>query len=582
MNLKRQQEILQELEVLIPIARREEARESFKDFIRLYFTGHKLAKSPVFHLEMIRLMALLAQNKSLSPLDKEDRAEHKEEAKEAKDGQSTQINKEGGEGETPWEGGESNMVTPTVISHKITKPVSTFFLEKDNDNHLDTSKRLLFIAPRGFAKSTLCSVFFPLWLALYGKKKDIFVVSATISLAKEMLRKIRAELEANERILSDFGEMKSDKWTEDMLVLGNGTIIRAKGRGFQIRGFRPDIILCDDLEDEETLYSREQREKLEQWFFRTLLPALKPDQGLLYVGTKLHQLALIGKLEDKEEFTSRHFKALTNGVSIWEEYWPTDRLLALRKELGNYAFEAEYQNNPISLADQPIKPEYLDGVKVGGKEEVSCLAIDPAISEKESSDYRAFVLFKRTEEGFKEVFSEKGRWGVDEQVERIIRIYETYHPTRVVIEEIAFQKIFREVLLKRAREKKLYIPVSQAELGKGDNKKPRDKMTRLLGVSHLFEQRLVEVVNPELRDELLIFPQGDHDDLVDAAVYALDWLTHYRQGKYMVKVAEEKFVEGRKSYFVKEIRPGVFISTEEVPTIEKQLAKSKNFFSYNG
>src|SRR3990167_4516113 len=168
--------------------------------------------------------------------------ELKEEAKEAKDGQSTQINKEGGEGETLWEGGESNMDAPTVISHKITKPVSTFFLEKDNDNHLDTSKRLLFIAPRGFAKSTLCSVFFPLWLALYGKKKDIFVVSATISLAKEMLRKIRAELEGNERILSDFGEMKSDKWTEDILILNNGAIIRAKGREFQIRGFRPDMI----------------------------------------------------------------------------------------------------------------------------------------------------------------------------------------------------------------------------------------------------------------------------------------------------------------------------------------------------
>src|SRR3990167_9261524 len=98
MNLKRQQEILQELEVLIPIARKIEAQDSFEDFIRLYFTSHKLAKSPAFHLEMIRLMALLAQNKSLSPTHQEDRAEHKEEAKEGTQGNSTQINKEGGEG----------------------------------------------------------------------------------------------------------------------------------------------------------------------------------------------------------------------------------------------------------------------------------------------------------------------------------------------------------------------------------------------------------------------------------------------------------------------------------------------------
>ena len=471
----------------------------------------------------------------------------------------------------PGGGVDDNMKTVTQIFQENTKGVPI---------DVERISRLLFIAPRGFAKSTLCSVFFPLWLALYGKKKDIFLVSATMSLAEEMLRKIRQEVEGNDRILSDFGEMKSDKWTESILVFKNGSIIRAKGREFQIRGFRPDIIICDDLEDEESLNSREQREKLENWFFRTLLPALKPDQGLLCVGTKLHQLALIGKLENKPECTARHFKALTDGKSIWEEYWSTEKLHALRKELGNYAFEAEYQNNPISLTEQPIKPEFLDGVKIRGKSEYSCLAIDPAISEKETSDYRAFVLLEKTEEGFREVFSEKGRWGVDEQVERIINIYEKYSPTRVVIEEIAFQKIFREVLLKRGRERNVYIPVSEAILGRGDNKKPRDKVTRLLGVSHLFEQHLVEIKNPELREELLIFPQGDHDDLVDACVYALDWLVHYRQGKYVVKKVEEKLVEGKKSYYVKEIRPGVYISTEKVPTIGEALRKNKNFISY--
>src|SRR3990167_8665560 len=51
----------------------------------------------------------------------------------------------------------------------------------------DIRTRQLFQAPRGFAKSSIVSRFFPLWLAVYGKKKDIFLVSATISLAKENL-----------------------------------------------------------------------------------------------------------------------------------------------------------------------------------------------------------------------------------------------------------------------------------------------------------------------------------------------------------------------------------------------------------
>jgi hypothetical protein len=48
----------------------------------------------------------------------------------------------------------------------------------------------------------------------------------------------------------------------------------------------------------------------------------------------------------------------------------------------------------------------------------------------------------------------------------------------------------------------------------------------------------------------------------------------------MVKKVEEKLVEGKKSYYVKEIRPGVYVSTEEVPTIEQALRKYKNFISY--
>ena len=82
------------------------------------------------------------------------------------------------------------------------------------------------------------------------------------------LRIIRNELEGNDKLIKDFGDMRSDKWTEEELRLNNQVIIRAKGQGFQIRGFRPDVIVCDDLEDESVIYSKEQRDKLEVWFHR--------------------------------------------------------------------------------------------------------------------------------------------------------------------------------------------------------------------------------------------------------------------------------------------------------------------------
>ena len=432
--------------------------------------------------------------------------------------------------------------------------------------------RSLFIAPRGFAKSTICSRFFPLWLAVYGKKKDIFLISATIPLAKENLRTIRNEIEGNDKLLEDFGELHSDKWTEEHLVLANGAIMRAKGQGFQIRGFRPDMIICDDLEDDSVIYSKDQRDKLENWFFRTLLPTLKPDQNLVYIGTKLHQFALISKLQLKPEFKSNLYRALVDGKSIWEDMWPVKELLKRRRDFGEYAFQAEYQNNPLSLTEQPVKPHYLEDIKAEGKKVLRCMSIDPGISEKESADFRAIQVMDKTEDGkFKEVLTIKGRWGINEQIKKVIDLYIKLKPDRVLLEEVAFQKVLRNLIIEKSRERDIYIPITRAELGVGPNKRPKDKMTRLLQVIHLFEQKLVEITNTETIQELLSFPFGDYDDMVDVTVFNLYWLSNWQMGRSMVKRREEKIIHGKDSFFVHEIRPGVFVAKIGEPPIKPKL-----------
>lgn len=466
----------------------------------------------------------------------------------------------------------------------IYSTVDPNFSPKNSKLPYSTLTRLLFVAPRGFAKSSICSRFYPLWLSLFGYKKDIFLVSATISLAKENLRFIRNELENNEKLIEDFGEQKSDKWTEDYLLLRNGTTIRAKGRGFQIRGFRPDLIVCDDLEDEEIIYSKEQRDKLENWFFRTLIPALKPDQTLVYIGTKLHQFSLISKLEEKPEFLLKKYQAITNGLSIWEDLWTLERLKRLRTEMGTYAFESEFQNNPISLEEQPIKAHYLEGVKIAGQVEMKCLVLDPAISERQTSDYRAISIFGRTGDGFKELYSEHGKWPITEQVEKVIDLWGKFglksETDRIILEMVGFQKVLKDLMLKEFRKRKIWLPITEAELGTGEDKRPKDKLTRLLGIAHLFEQRLVEIVNPELKQELLAFPFGDYDDLVDTCVYALHWLMKNRGGKTIEKKSETKLLQGKSSFFVEEVRPGVFMAKIEGEP-KFVFPKKSNFINFN-
>ena len=98
-------------------------------------------------------------------------------------------------------------------------------------NYLLTEDRVALAAPWGCAKSTITCVFYPLWMAMSLVRKDIVIISAAETLAVEFLRKIRMEIQGNEKFRTLFGDQQSDKWTENHIVLKNGTNIRAKGAG---------------------------------------------------------------------------------------------------------------------------------------------------------------------------------------------------------------------------------------------------------------------------------------------------------------------------------------------------------------
>ena len=119
-------------------------------------------------------------------------------------------------------------------------------------------------APRGHAKSTVMSLQNVLHAALFGYKRYILLVSDTEAQAVSFLDAIKNELETNERILADFGEQPGKTWKTGSILLSNGCRIDAVGSGQKLRGRRnyerrPDLILCDDIENDEGVRTAEQR-----------------------------------------------------------------------------------------------------------------------------------------------------------------------------------------------------------------------------------------------------------------------------------------------------------------------------------
>jgi len=352
------------------------------------------------------------------------------------------------------------------------------------------------------------------------------MVSATGSLAEECLRKIKNEIETNQTIMDDFGNVQSTKWTEGHIILKNSCQIRAKGAGYQIRGFRPDCAIVDDIENDESVRSEEQREKLDDWFWTALVNTLEPTSQLLVVGTLLHPLSFLTKLIDEPRpgwFTKKYKAIQEDGTPLWEEKWPLDKLEARKIEIGERRFRSEFMNDPLADSDVVFTKEWIDDNSIDfppKRAEISCImAIDPAISKKDLRDFTAIVTIGiHKETGHITVMEAKrGKWSIYETVDEIVASFKRFHPRRIVVEEVAYQAALKQVALKESREvHKLYLPIRPVI-------PDVDKVRRARAVSHMVENGAVHLLDTQedLRNEMVLFPNADHDDMVDALVYAL-------------------------------------------------------------
>lgn len=428
------------------------------------------------------------------------------------------------------------------FSHILENKTPDFHYEVYN---LLKHRRVAIGAPRGFAKSTLVQRIYGIWLLLNHEGADILTISNSQDLAQEFIRSIKLELQNNEKILSDYSDLKwgdniSTKWTESHISIQKGNKLfsqmRAKGRGCQVRGFRPTHILCDDLEDDELVKSEERRKDLRQWFLSALLRTIKQEQQLVVIGTKLHPLALLTEILDNKDYfhdwKTRTFKALEHEKSIWEDRFPTEWLLSERKK-DTYSFEAEYQNNPLAGTEQLFKKEWLDIARDGYPKELPraktlVIAIDPAISTKDYADNTAFAVVILGEDGNAyELEILAGKFGTWQFVDEFWKLYAKYnrlYPNLVfdvVIETVAFQQVYEKLLKEEARKKSIFLSIRSVDLGTAEDKRPRDKFSRAMAITHFFEQERVFIKTPDLYEELMLFPTGSHDDRVDAFVYAL-------------------------------------------------------------
>lgn len=423
--------------------------------------------------------------------------------------------------------------------HYITHPTADFQREMVSLFQDERESKVVITSFRGSAKSTLASLVLPIW-AMVGRasKNYILVVSQTQELSRQILTNIKQEFSSNELLKRDFGPFSevADEWRANSLVIPQyNTRIIAISQSESVRGlrhlqYRPDLVIVDDVEDQDSVRTREGREKLWQWFTGEIIPIGNIGTRIIVVGNLLHEDSLMMRLKDiiesrKMNGTYREYPLLDDfGNIAWPGKYPNmEAIEALRREVADEsAWYREYLLKIIADEDRVIKSswiKYYDTLPDPEKHPAWLVAVgvDLAISQSESANFTALVSAYVVGYGdnlrvyiLPDIVNKRLNFpGTIQTIKSLTsRLRESHgiYP-RVYIESVAYQRAAaQQLMVERVLAEEVKIPHT-------------DKRSRLSVISPYVQ--MGKVLFPRKDAELLInqllnFGVEKYDDLVDA------------------------------------------------------------------
>jgi hypothetical protein len=112
--------------------------------------------------------------------------------------------------------------------------------------------------------------------------------------------------------------------------------------------------------------------------------------------------------------------------------------------------------------------------------------------------------------------------------ESIIERFKVYKPEKVRIESVGYQEMLREYVKVRCEEQGIFIPgLEIKEIPRNSKSMRLETMEPYFAQGKFYMKKDMQ----ELKDELLLYPRGKHDDLLDGLYYATKkiWNAHHKK-----------------------------------------------------
>jgi predicted phage terminase large subunit-like protein len=397
-------------------------------------------------------------------------------------------------------------------------------------------KQLIFCMPPRHGKTTLSTQRLAAWYSGLNPSHHIAVAAYSDTLAGDFGGEVRTILNSPSfKQVFPKHMLKKGGNARDRLETVNGGKLMFVGRGGALTGRGANLLLVDDLyKDHEEARSETIRNLAWNWFTKTALTR-RMGKGLVIVTmTRWHSDDIIGRLTDPDNpyynaIEAKKWKIIrlpalaeegdvlgrAEGEPLWKERYDQDYLESFRR-LDPLGFYALFQQRPTAADGTLFKREHIrryDPSDLPDNLRYYC-ASDHAVSIKARNDPSCFGKVGIDQNGnmfFTELFWKRAM--TDEAVEVMLSMaHGKTSPVLWFAESGHISKSIAPFLRKRMQETHTYINIKEIN-------PTQDKMQRAASMAARVAIGKVYFPTGNLWDkaieEMLAFPNGNHDDFVD-------------------------------------------------------------------
>ena len=386
------------------------------------------------------------------------------------------------------------------------------------------------------AKTTLSEEFM-LMEAAFGNFKYALIFGETYTKACQRIEAIKHEVASNPTIRSLFGDLKSNPWSENKILLKNGVLIEAHGweeeiRGYKHRDMRPDRAYLDDIENGSMVRDTQTVDTNWKKIHLQLIPAMDKEGKVRMTGTPLADDCLIRRASNSKNWTSGKFPICNGDIddpqaeSLWPDRYPMDWI---RKKRDHFAaegmlreFNQEYMLIATGSQGKPFTEEMLRFQDVAPTSYAPRKVImDPARTvEVKKSDQTGHVTVSKL--GTRIFVHQSGGeyWQPDEIVAGAFAMSKRHDDAEVVIEKNSLDDWLLQPIRAMALMTGQHLNIKAVNAPQD-----RDKAAFIMGLRPFFMAGDIILVggraaHSQLVSQLLNFPSGKRD-IINALAYVL-------------------------------------------------------------